>query len=448
MTTRISRIIGTPELPTSVGASGIEKEDFSLLVFQPERPIADGELNQVQLMQNLARRDVLRALLPSTGLFSEIYPTLSTSVPNELVLHTEGQPFQIVIDGVIKNILNYDNPVSATPDKNRNRIRLPEFLTAGQEDLVYIELWNEEVEASTSIGEATKVVYEKGNVGNFTLPNNIRISEIPLNETSRRVQLRAEIKTIRSGGDLTGITAKNTAAVYRKENDYYIAGNGDIGSAVSTGTVDGVVYALPLVLLSRQTATTLRSIKILPPIINKLGMILNESIKDNTITESKFHSEVREQLHGMDYFIGISGGTNNRIVSVFNDGSVNDINLEAQWTMPLGYKIGERIYRRGSIVPISGLEGGMYYVGQGGILQRTVPLKGAVIIAGFFITGVGFHLTLERIIVRGVQIQNQVEEVFTLYDGQAVSKLSDQLGIIPGGAVDNGFWEFGTPTQV
>lgn len=295
MTTHLANVLGTPELPTSVGKDDLRNKEFEMILFQAERPIADGELNQLQLSENILRRKLLRSILPDVGIMGAFTPA-PTGVPNELRLNPEGVSTAVVVDGIIKTLYAYDDPVdAATKGRAKNRIKLPNFTAEGQGDIVYLEVWFEEIQAPKSAGLASTTVYDTGMVGNFTLTNTLLPSEIPLTETTRRVQLRGKLTAANRDKDLSGVQAKGTSQSYQKVGGFFRAGNGDAASGAALGTVDGYAYALPLIKTTRSDPSTFTNIEIIPVQTGKVGELVERSIRIE-----HFSTELKERIERIE----------------------------------------------------------------------------------------------------------------------------------------------------
>lgn len=255
-----------------------EARDWAMLVFQPEQPVLEGELNLLQQAANLRMRDLLRGLYPSGGVLREYNPS-ATGNPNEVRVHTENKKFYAILDGIMKPSYGYDDPQSGAFTQGGNRIKLPEWTGGVYNEVVYLEVWFAEVMAPTggtgvdsnaNPVDASTVVNEFGMVANRTLNNDIAVAGVPLVETTRRVQLRGQLR-VHKGADINGLNARaSTAYGYSKETgrNYYVAGDGTTTSGDSLDTVDGYAYAIPLFNITRRAAIVANEdIEVIAPIL-------------------------------------------------------------------------------------------------------------------------------------------------------------------------------------
>ena len=235
------------------------ERDWSLVYFQPERPVLEGELNLIQQTANRRLRDLLRGIYPAGGVLKSFAPS-ATGTANEIRLHTLNKPFYAIFDGLMKPVYAYDDPASSSPSVGGNRVTLPAYTAGSYDELVYLEVWFEEVMSpegdSGPGGTADTVVYQYGMVGNFTLNNDIKVPVVPLAESTRRVQLRGQIKVVQAS-TLAGVLARGEVGYgygLVSDTNFYRAGSGDATSGEDLNTVDGYAYAMPLVLIDRNAS--------------------------------------------------------------------------------------------------------------------------------------------------------------------------------------------------
>lgn len=277
MNQTLKYIKGSPEVQDFYFTGDPTDRDFGMVLMQPGRPVAAGELNMVQQSANANVRNALRRLLGTAPvLLGGPLATASGGVADQIRLHTTDVPFTVAFDGLVKTVFAYDQ--GSSPTRGGNRVNLPAWTVSGRNDLVYMEVWFEEIQAGTSAGTASEVVYDHGMVGNFTLPNDLRISQIDLNETTRRVQMRAQIKSIAgvtfdtSPGVLDGVLARGaTGYGFSGESatggdaQLFTAGDGSAAAAQALGSVDGYVYGIPLINARRGTTSTSTSVSAILP---------------------------------------------------------------------------------------------------------------------------------------------------------------------------------------
>jgi hypothetical protein len=226
--------------------------DMSMIVYLPDSPVIEGELNYQQQLVWMQIRRVIRSIIGSSVLLTPIQP-VATGESNEIRLHTSNQPFFVALDGMVKTVYAYDEPIGGTKLEGGNRVTLPDYSFAGREDLVYLECWLEEVMNDEATGTADKLIHRYGMVHGFTDENNIKVTSFnELSETTRRVQLRGRIRTLSGNLDLTGVGARDSVSMtYNDTGEFFLAGDGTQSSAQNLNTVDGYVYAMPLVKVVR-----------------------------------------------------------------------------------------------------------------------------------------------------------------------------------------------------
>lgn len=238
--------------------------DMSMILFLPDSPVLEGEDNYQQQLQAMQMRRIVRTVVGPMTLLSPITPT-ATGVSNEIRLTAENETFYAAINGIIKTVAAYDTPVSGAKVEGGNRVTLTDWTVAGRQDLVYLEIWFEEVMSPTAVGTADTTVYKHGMVHGFTDFNNLRVTSYgELHETARRIQLRGKIRTAPGTNTVQGLNAKDSATYSFEFTDgHYRAGVGDITSASALNSVDGYVYAIPLVQVVRgATAAEMTSLTV------------------------------------------------------------------------------------------------------------------------------------------------------------------------------------------
>lgn len=255
--------------------------DMSMIVYLPDTPVIEGEENYQQQLTALQMRRIVRTIIGRSTLLNQINPS-ATGNDNELRLHTENGIFYAAIDGIVKTVAAYDNPVSGTRTEGGNRVRLPDHTTSGRVDLVFLEIWFEEVMAANAPGTADTTVYKNGMVHGFVDVNNIRVSSYQdLSETTRRIQLRGKIRAV-TANSLSEVEAKeNPTYSFSDRGGYWAAGNGDLASANVLDTVDGFVYGIPLVRVTRGAdAKTYSNITVVAPVTATLQQLASATLRD------------------------------------------------------------------------------------------------------------------------------------------------------------------------
>ena len=233
--------------------------NFSMIAFQQAKPLLDSELNLSQQVQNTLRAEAVRKLL-SPGLLSATTITGVTDKKNTLRL-----------SGATANVNGWlINLYGANRSDNQSDITFAEAPYSGtREDLAYVEAWFEEVAPSGSPEDDDESVYKYGGLASGTMPNDLQ-DPTAGDETSRRIQLRWNIRTV-SDVDFTtypkgvdngtrvkakGGASSDTGYTFGSVGDgLYRAGDGSSSACTALKCVDGYVYAIPLFRVHRRNQT-------------------------------------------------------------------------------------------------------------------------------------------------------------------------------------------------
>lgn len=236
-----------------------QSRNFSMIAFQQAKPLLDSELNLSQQVQNALRAEAVRKLL-SPGLLSATTITGVTDKMNTLRL-----------SGATANVNGWlINLYGANRSDNQSDITFAEAPYSGtREDLAYVEAWFEEVAPSGSQEDDDESVYKYGGLASGTMPNDLQ-DPTAGDETSRRIQLRWNIRTV-SDVDFTaypkgvdngtrvkakGGASSDTGYMFGAVGDgLYRAGDGSSSACTALKCVDGYVYAIPLFRVHRRNQT-------------------------------------------------------------------------------------------------------------------------------------------------------------------------------------------------
>lgn len=229
--------------------------NYSMVLWQQGKPIADAELNLVQQIQNNERAEYLRTMYHS-GFF-----TAPKILEKPILEHIKYGENKLVIDGVHALVngyqINCDDEIvidmGVAPKKS--------YISCTGEigyrnDLVYLEVWFDEI-------SPTDYVYKDGNIAGIKVENDLKDTMFN-DETTRRVQCKFAIRVAKdidfSGKNLSLETNSTINATKIKDTDLdmpytriegdnglYVAGNGD----KSLSTVDGYMYAIPMFKVNR-----------------------------------------------------------------------------------------------------------------------------------------------------------------------------------------------------
>lgn len=233
--------------------------EFTMVAFQQAKPLLDSEMNLMQLIQNKQKADLIRNLL-SPGIITMNTTTGVTDKKNTVrissaVANMNG--WLLYLYGANRTDTASDIIFAAAP------------YNGSREDLAYVEAWFEEVAPTGSPEDDDENVYKYGGLASGTVANDI-LDPTAEDETSRRIQLRWNIRTV---SDINFTTypegVNNTDRVKARggnngDTDYgfaglgnglYRAGDGSSAACTALKCVDGYVYAIPLFRVHRRNQT-------------------------------------------------------------------------------------------------------------------------------------------------------------------------------------------------
>ena len=252
-------------------------KSLDMVLFQQGKPVLDSELNLAQNVQSQRHAQLIRDTHPSGFVnLSEMENNPSNltqwRTKEEMVAYVNG--YRVVIPaGTVM-------PVSAAPT------------TGAREDLIFLEVWLEELAPTANPENTLSTVKQHGNVDGTTLTNDLVDTNVN-DETSRRVQVRYRIRNHENvdfetnpdglrrpagtwasgvvmgqgGASSPAATANNrdrftsvreTSVMTSMRNwsrmdpSLYLAGDGTQACADLYKSVDGYVYALPMFRLRRR----------------------------------------------------------------------------------------------------------------------------------------------------------------------------------------------------
>jgi len=271
------------------------------VVFQKRKPPLAEEFNFFQELQSINRRNAVKSQLQSGiidfTLAGEPYSLLATRNTFLSELQSANQfaiqNFRANVDGLIVDVVasrvnGGSLPSDLTPSKNEkfNVIKLtspPEDGTT-RVDLVFLEVWRAPVgvNPNTVNKPSATTIYRHGNrqyVG--THPADEMIDPAFSIETSKRIQVQYQIRIVESvtldgylsapyegtpdgvnlgsrvkarGGSVGGADTTYTYSSRWSSGDsgLYRAGDGSLAAKQALKSVDGYVYAIPLVAIARR----------------------------------------------------------------------------------------------------------------------------------------------------------------------------------------------------
>lgn len=252
---------------------------FETVVYRSDAPVSNAELNLNQEVQNTTRADVLKSMLPSgfvsSDLNSMVHANLKGSTsPNtlsfsgNLTVHVNGWVIPLEYTNTANSAENLI-PLSAPPT-NVGSVAV---------DFVYLEVWRALIDPTPSDvnkPSSTKI-YRHGNVLSDTsvwwdddiktVPVSVANSSL---ETTRRVQVQYALRSVRLDSNATrigyddiNVLAQGPNATPQvgssfskslKDAGMFLAGDVfGLPNAVA-GTVDGFVYSIPVCLVYRRNS--------------------------------------------------------------------------------------------------------------------------------------------------------------------------------------------------
>ena len=262
----------------SKGSTFNKNANFQGVIFGADAPLLETELNELQDIQTEARADIIRDSIPSGFIqLGELDYDYMSSFENTIKMKSDSIAY---VNGYRVEI-----PKGTVIDIGKS----PETTT--REDLIFLEVWKEEVTKDSNLTEA-------GGVGQASTTNNILDPRVG-QETSRRVALKWRIRHVEDldfnatfmttvtspyhpyigwndtlnfskvfvmGGDdsitapqvITGLElyrgATSAWKINKPINDLglWVGGIGDTYSKNRYKSVDGFVYAIPMFRLYRK----------------------------------------------------------------------------------------------------------------------------------------------------------------------------------------------------
>jgi len=261
----------------------VENRSLDGIVYHPTFPVLDSELNFISDLNSGKLQNMVRSKVPSGWLdadyeigLDENYQTYginTTEEPNTFYLYSKkNTPSLAVVNGWILQIggshLNgedFANKITLNPTINN------------REDLVFLEVWKTSIVSNSTEGKPdVDKIWKYGNTqyGGTNLTDEIVNSSVGF-QTTTRTQIQYQIRKIDNvdfDGHPDGINDNNNVfaqggrtsnSTYTFTNagesldDYglYIAGDGSDNARNTLKTVDGYVYAIPMIRIQRRNKT-------------------------------------------------------------------------------------------------------------------------------------------------------------------------------------------------
>ena len=264
----------------------VENRNIENIIFNPQKPVLDSELNFISDGLASKTQDLIRSLVPSGWLDADFsigydnsyasYGINTTDTPNIFYISSKkSTPLTAIVNGWRIDVGGYGVNDSVV------QVVLPAAPSSGsRDDLVFLEVWKRLISCnpSTDGKPSASTIYKYGN----TQYSGTNLSDDFVNptvgfETTQRVQVQYRIRVVpnvafaaNSYGitDSTAVLAQGGAAspivgysfinAGNSLNDYglYIAGNGSDMARSDLNTVDGYVYAIPMCRIHRRNTAS------------------------------------------------------------------------------------------------------------------------------------------------------------------------------------------------
>lgn len=269
---KITKVAGTSEIsPTQLKTFDVRGRNWDMVLFQPKRPVAEAELNVSQQIASQRLRRLARGVVGNDSAVLTSYrfdavritPNLGAGTASVLIrpntaFLVNGELVELhLLDGM--TVVNSGSNAGATIT-----LPLPPVYAAWDEvgtepELsLILEARYVEVQTEESLGTADTAVPEGGWDGATNdLGNDLHISDIPLKETTRRVQLRVSFRlvdghdpedweAITSGSGYNYAVEGSSSSQPFRDGLILPAGDGSDTAASVLGSVDGYAYVCPV----------------------------------------------------------------------------------------------------------------------------------------------------------------------------------------------------------
>ena len=275
---------------------GVENRSLESIIFHPSKPVLDSELNLINDINSSKLQDVIRSKVPSGWLDAEyslgndnssesfgintLNDRTSSDTKKTIILNSKkSSPSLAVVNGWVIQVGG-----SNISDDRKLKITLQDGpVTVGyRTDLVFLEVWKSAISANPSSANkpsATKI-FKYGNTQYADSTNNPNEEIINPNvgfATTSRIQIQYRlrvvsdvdfythpeglddvVKVFAQGSNLVSPTAATTYNTFINgknsfdDSGLYIAGDGSSEAIEELGTVDGYVYAIPMLKVHRR----------------------------------------------------------------------------------------------------------------------------------------------------------------------------------------------------
>lgn len=262
-----------------------DERSFESVVWNKGKPPLDSELNLMSEIQNehFRRANInLQSGILDFRLagFDELYKgTIDLVFPSAFLGSNEFiiQNFRAIVNGWIADVIDSSVEGGNFTQDGWISVEMPAPPAVGQrQDLLFLEVFRVLVRPNSTVNKpAIDKIYRYGNTQyrGTQLPDTMLDPAINV-ETTQRIQLQFRVRTVagvnfnvfpegvddptvKARGPNTGDTAYTFTNQGSVVEDYglFRAGNGDTASRSVLGTVDGFIYAIPLLGVHRRNST-------------------------------------------------------------------------------------------------------------------------------------------------------------------------------------------------
>jgi len=298
---------------------GIENRSLDSVIFHPTKPVLDSELNLGADLNSGRLQDVIRSKVPSGWLdsnydigFDENYETYGINTTLEAdtfyINSQKNTPSLAVVNGWLLQI----GGTNIEDEDHINKIVLNPAVN-NREDLVFLEVWKAAVKSNTTEGKPDlDKIWKFGNTEyGGTNPDDEIVNSSVGFETTTRVQIQYRIRVVdnvdfegypEGVGDINNVFPMGGRETIAPDFNFvnasdllddaglYVAGDGSDAAKNTLKTVDGYVYAIPMMRVQRRNKTAFS-------IINQNG---SEYSVDDGVTSDRPDGFYYDQIADLD----------------------------------------------------------------------------------------------------------------------------------------------------
>lgn len=272
--------------PAVSGYLDPDSRNFENAIFQAGKPVLDKELNLNEDIANSSNQAIIKQSIPSGWLMSDPLDTSDHSAAIFAYSGVGGTPNTLLIPGaLVAHVNGWVITVQHTGTTGNNYLTLPSP-PAGtgtqRTDFIFLEVWRRLLSASPSaVGKSVLgKIWQNGNVKTDPANDNtLNFADDLLDvnvgsETTKRVQIQYRLRVVSGidsfshpyGMDDPGVLARSVPATagapdgnatvfayarqsFSGDSGLWRAGDGNPSNTL--GTVDGYMYAIPLMAVNR-----------------------------------------------------------------------------------------------------------------------------------------------------------------------------------------------------